>query len=288
KMVDEDGDAHMHDVFHIPIINVLWSIIGSHRFEYSQGRHSHQYIPLHFCQLPPLSESDEAMLYMKTRIKPGRRSPRDFIDLYLLEMDRNKGSPFFCKKQLIVMLFDFFLAGSETTSTTLLWMMLLMALHNDIQFKAPTEEDMKRLPFTMATIMEIQRFANIAPASLPHKVLKTLRVGKYTLPQGLPSLPTTTDSTTIPRSSVPHGIQPLSLLQGTPPRVICALWLRETGLHGNSLAKKQLFYFFVMILQRYVLRPDPKQYTMGITSVPDPSTLISRKEARSKLIFLLS
>ena len=95
-------------------------------------------------------------------------------------------------------LFDLFLAGSETTSTTLNWAVLYMVRYPEIQAKVqeeldtvvgtdrydyiqhislnaiiifirmPTVSDKQNLPFTEATIMEIQRHSNIVPAGAPH------------------------------------------------------------------------------------------------------------------------
>ena len=45
-------------------------------------------------------------------------NPRDFIDIYLSEMQSNKN---FDEEHLVVICLDFFQAGAETTSTTLLW-----------------------------------------------------------------------------------------------------------------------------------------------------------------------
>lgn len=46
---------------------------------------------------------------------------------------------------------------------------------------------------------------------------------------------------------------------------------------GDALARNELFIFFASILQRTAIewvesrgQPEPSQYTMGITSIPDP------------------
>ena len=45
-------------------------------------------------------------------------NPRDFIDVYLTQMQTNDN---FDAEHLVVNCLDFFQAGAETTSTTLLW-----------------------------------------------------------------------------------------------------------------------------------------------------------------------
>ena len=65
-------------------------------------------------------------------------APRDFTDTMLIEINNttDKGSSFhgnFGIENLKNVLFDLFLAGSETTSTTLTWSMLYMIKYPEIQ-----------------------------------------------------------------------------------------------------------------------------------------------------------
>ena len=81
-------------------------------------------------------------------------------------------------------------------STTLLWCVMLMALHPEVQVKCqkeideglgqkpPTIEDMNRLTYVTATLMEIQRFAMVAPGSLAHYLLQDTQVGPYMFKKG--------------------------------------------------------------------------------------------------------
>ena len=81
---------------------------------------------------------------------------------------------------------DFILAGAETTSTTLKWALLWMALYPDVQWRVQRElddlagkghhifslSDRERLPYTEATIMEIQRLSNVAPTGISHATIE--------------------------------------------------------------------------------------------------------------------
>ena len=60
-------------------------------------------------------------------------NPRDFIDVYLIEMAKHKNDMEFTKVDLAVCLLDFLHAGTETTSTTLKWIVLFLTLHQDVQ-----------------------------------------------------------------------------------------------------------------------------------------------------------
>ena len=59
-------------------------------------------------------------------------NPRDFVDLYLLEMKTSNG---FCKEDLTLSMMDFLDAGTETSSTTLKWIVLYLTVYQEIQDK---------------------------------------------------------------------------------------------------------------------------------------------------------
>jgi cytochrome P450 len=66
--------------------------------------------------------------------------PRDFIDKVLFELrtSTDPSSSFYGDQgelNLVSMLLDLFIAGSETTSTTLTWAVLFMARESEIQDK---------------------------------------------------------------------------------------------------------------------------------------------------------
>ena len=114
-------------------------------------------------------------------------SPRDFIDMMLIEIENttDESSSFYGQlgiDNLKVTLFDLFLAGSETTSTTLTWAALYMLRYPLVQEKVqqeldrvvgtnrlPSTSDRPNLPYTEAVLMEIQRHANIVPMGVNHR-----------------------------------------------------------------------------------------------------------------------
>ncbi|XP_015282940.1 PREDICTED: cytochrome P450 2C14-like [Gekko japonicus] len=61
--------------------------------------------------------------------------PRDFIDYYLLQMEKSKNDPTstYDDTNLFQCISDLFVAGTDTTSATLQWGLLLMVTHPDIQ-----------------------------------------------------------------------------------------------------------------------------------------------------------
>lgn len=51
--------------------------------------------------------------------------------------------------------------------------------------RQPCLSDKIKMPYTEATIIEIQRVGNIAPFGLPHSTFNTgIKVGKYDIPKG--------------------------------------------------------------------------------------------------------
>ncbi|KAK4295179.1 hypothetical protein Pmani_032235 [Petrolisthes manimaculis] len=92
---------------------------------------------------------------------------------------------------------ELFLAGSETTSNTLLWGIYLLASNPDIQRKVqeeldqvvgrehtPTLQHIDSLPYTTATIYEVQRMADLIPFSVPHETTENATIGDYNIPKG--------------------------------------------------------------------------------------------------------
>ncbi|KAB7503700.1 Cytochrome P450 2L1 [Armadillidium nasatum] len=92
-----------------------------------------------------------------------KNNPRDFIDDYLIEMDKQKNNPDSTMSNLVGCIGDLFTAGLETTSMTINWIVFYLAtfphvqkkLHEEIDEVLPkgtvfTLELKSRLPYTEA------------------------------------------------------------------------------------------------------------------------------------------
>jgi len=131
----------MKHTFNTAVVNVLWQIVTSKRFdpdhpetkqmiemlEAQLKSMTHRKILGNLLQYLPLKKSDKSVIEHKSMMKKfisehlediDYDHPRDFIDVYLTEMRNNSN---FDEDHLIVMCLDFFQAGAETTSTSLLW-----------------------------------------------------------------------------------------------------------------------------------------------------------------------
>jgi ecdysteroid 25-hydroxylase CYP306A1 len=128
------------------------------------------------------------------------------LDAYMVEMkNRDGGSEEgkFTKEQVHHVLSDLIGAGWESSMATLKWLFFYMAIYPDVQEKVSEEirklaknpeaevtlEDMKKLPYTEATIMEIWRHRSIVPLGIPHETNKDGKLGEYLIPKGTLILP---------------------------------------------------------------------------------------------------
>ena len=234
-------------------------------------------------------------------------SMRDFIDFYLQEIynrsSRPEASSFKGKDgklNLQNIIFDLFIAGSETTSTTLNWGMLYMVLNPDIQSKVreeldrvtgrsrmPTAADRSQTPYTEAVIHEIQRLGNILPLAVIHHTTSggTLGGGKYTIPKdtlifcNLGAVLSDPEHFPDPKKFDPTRY--LGKEDGggkfTPHPKMVPFGLGKRRCLGEVLAKMELYVFFATILSRFVLLPAsddaPRPTTdpiMGFTLSPKP------------------
>ncbi|XP_023598525.1 cytochrome P450 2B4-like [Trichechus manatus latirostris] len=127
-------------------------------------------------------------------------APRDFINTYLLRLDKENSNPDteFRLQNLILTELSLFFAGPEITSTTLRYGCLLMLkylhikVHEEIDdvigsHRPPALEDGAKMPYTDAVIHEIQRFADLLPVSLPHTVTKDTHFRGHTIPKAKPT-----------------------------------------------------------------------------------------------------
>ena len=169
----EHGDVLFDTVFNFPIINILWQIIASKRYDpnlpeskrmmekvtefFKMGIPALVFIMEPIRHLLPLFKIDKMILDLKAMFRcqvleqleeyncGGFHEPRNFIDIYLKEIKEqeitqqpgvNQGNySTFNTEQLVTICLDFFQAGSETSSTTLSWAILYLALYPDIQEK---------------------------------------------------------------------------------------------------------------------------------------------------------
>ncbi|XP_070508543.1 probable cytochrome P450 305a1, partial [Chironomus tepperi] len=117
------------------------------------------------------------------------KSNDDLIYAFLKEMKEREGQAdsTFTIKQLIMVILDIFIGGSQTTSTAIDLALMTMVLYPEIQRKCheelenvvgaadgelPSYSDRKKTPYIDAVILEVIRLYSIAPITGPRRTLK--------------------------------------------------------------------------------------------------------------------
>ncbi|KAL7991053.1 hypothetical protein Chor_014483, partial [Crotalus horridus] len=150
-----------------------------------------------------LASVDIILAFAKEEIEKHKESrslhePQDFIDYYLLRMEKSRNDPdsTYNEEDLAQCIFDFFSAGTDTTFATLKWALLLLTNHPDIQEKIQKEiedvfglsgsisyQDKKKLPYTNAVIHEMQRVKYVLLYGVARQSTKDVKMGGYHIPK---------------------------------------------------------------------------------------------------------
>jgi len=319
KCFSEKGDIKLASDFNVPILNVLWKIVAGDRFDLDKAKDASlmeavkdsfengikiEFIPIEVAKIMPNMSGlrrhreicVEITAYLFDIIEKHKKEldpeqPKDFIDVYLLEAEKN--GEVFNTDELMNCIYDFLNAGTETSSTSLKWAVLYLTLHQDIQERCRQEllsvvgggrtslEDLPKLPFLAATIAEVQRISRVAPVSLPHITTSATRVGKFSFPPQTMFFANLSFFSHDPHHwKDPHKFNPERFLSDEG-RFLQDDWNLPFGVGrrycmGEQLARSEMFLFLSSLLQNLTFlppteheAPSPERCSVSFTRMAD-------------------
>ncbi|XP_048361668.1 cytochrome P450 2J5-like [Sphaerodactylus townsendi] len=222
--------------------------------------------------------------------------PQDFIDLYLLQMQKSKNDPnsTYNEDNLLQCIFQFFIGGLETTSLTLRWGLLLMANLPDIQEKVHKEiedvlgssqsftyQDRKKLNYTNAVIHEIQRSQYVFFIGAPRRCTKDVDMLGFLIPKHAVIVPDLHSVLLDPKQwETPEAFNPNHFLDKDGSFVEKEAFLPfGAGARicpGEQLVRMELFIFFTSLIRAFTLQlPEGvkelnTEPLVGLSLVPRP------------------
>ncbi|XP_037090365.1 methyl farnesoate epoxidase-like [Pollicipes pollicipes] len=293
--------------FNLTVLNVLWRLVADKRLD-SHDPHAQTYVdtvneffevvnprnPLHLAPwlryIAPEWSGYNAVIrhrslttgMFKELVREHQRtldrsSPRDFIDLFLLEMEASDAEGRqFTEQNLAIIGMDLFIAGMETTSTSLSWALLFMVLHPEVQGRVqreidavlggrhPAYADRKAMPYTEATLMEVTRRATVLPFSVGHCAVRDADLAGYTIPKGTVLM---MHLNAVHMDAAywgdPHVFRPERFLQpdGSVRRDerLIPFGVGRRICLGETLARMEMFVLFTCLLQRFSFVAAPGQ-----------------------------
>ncbi|XP_043209915.1 methyl farnesoate epoxidase-like [Amphibalanus amphitrite] len=296
-------DVNVDGLFMLPAFNVIWRLIAGRRYRLQDARMQRMFGlvrefvqrcgPLCPVNLAPwlrfvsprwsgfaaVRDHRDALMTLfdelldEHRVKVaggGEGSDADLVTRYLAEHEGDRAA----ELNLVFILMDLFIAGSETTASSLSWALLFMVREPEVQrrvqreldavvgrHRLPSLEHQASLPYTEATLNEVARLATVTPVALAHNASFTeTSIAGYRVPLGSMVLFDLHHIHTDPAYwKDPETFRPERFL--TPSgqlRKEDHLLPFGTGKRqciGEPVARMELFLFFSRLLHQFQLEP---------------------------------
>ncbi|XP_020031424.2 cytochrome P450 2J2-like [Castor canadensis] len=198
-------------------------------------------------------------------------APKDFISCYLARITKAMDDPVstFNEENLIQVVIDLFLGGTDTTATTLRWALIYMVHHGAIQERVQQEldtvlgtaqavcyEDRERLPYARAVLHEVQRLSSVVAVGAVRQCVTSTCVRGYYIPKGTVILPNLASVLYDPECwETPRQFNPGHFLDKDGNFVVNEAFLPFSAGHrvcpGDQLARMELFLMFTTLLRTF-------------------------------------
>ncbi|XP_059487512.1 methyl farnesoate epoxidase-like [Neocloeon triangulifer] len=299
--------VELYNILGTASINVLWFIIAGQRYSHDDARLqklitlikdiSSQFnaagglaacFPIILDIAPGLTEIEKFKL-VRQRVKDfimedvnahketlDQENPRDFLDMYLIEIEKNKDKKdtSYYEEQLVFVVGDLFLAGVDTTFNAMAFTLVYMVCNPEVQKKVhdeidavvgrdrlPSLNDRSNMPYVEATIQESLRMSSVAPLAVPHAPLFAkfdTPFREFIFPKDSRILLNIAHVHMDPKlCGDPENFRPERFLTKNSklikPDYLLPFGSGKRQCLGETLAKNNLFLLFSALMQRYKL-----------------------------------
>ncbi|ETE64942.1 F-box/WD repeat-containing protein 10, partial [Ophiophagus hannah] len=206
-------------------------------------------------------------------------NPRDFIDCFLLKLEKEQNSSIICMEDLVMSVFQLFIGGTDTTSSVISYALVVLARFSDVQVKihqeideivganrAPSMEDRMKLPYTNAFVHEILRILRITNENFPRMTTQDVNFRGHFIPQGTAVLPLLVSMHFDPLCwEDPENFHPSHFLdkkgEFQKKDAYLPFSAGKRACPGEALADMELFLIFSILLQHFTfeLIIDPEE-----------------------------
>ncbi|KAK7108790.1 cytochrome P450 2U1-like [Littorina saxatilis] len=201
----------------------------------------------------------------------------DFISAYLKQIRKEKATgnapSTVNEENLLWVVSDLFVAGTETLTSTLLWIILYLIHNPKVQDKCfkeisdvigrtspPSLRHRQDMTYVQATILETLRIADVGGMGLQHGVLRTAEFRGCTIPRDAIVLPILHSA--LHDSAVwgdPENFRPERFLDSAGGLVKKAEFipfsLGRRQCPGEGIARQQLFFYVTSLIQHFRFLP---------------------------------
>uniref|UniRef100_A0AC35ET93 Cytochrome P450 n=1 Tax=Panagrolaimus sp. PS1159 TaxID=55785 RepID=A0AC35ET93_9BILA len=207
----------------------------------------------------------------------------------------------FTDKQLFGACLDLWIAGQETTTNTLSWMVIYLMLNPEVQKKVHAEldeviasdrfvtvEDKTKLNYINAVIAETQRFCNLVPLNVNHRVVKDVEIKGYRIPANTTILHQISsvlfDERYFPE---PTKFKPERFLDSdgrfSQPSSLMPFGVGKRSCLGEGLAKLELYLFTANIFNHFemtVIPSNPPNTVRIVSGTVQPEPYLTYIKSR--------